>query len=139
MSEKSLLLVDDEPALLELLKRFLERHGHSVHACTDPAEALQLVQAAPSRFDLIVSDLVLPGMNGEEMIERMRAFNPRLPAVLASGYPHRTRLPEVEFLQKPFLPTILLEVIDRLLTAPQSPSSGASASETPAAKPGPVT
>ena len=59
MTAKSLLLVDDEPALLELLKKFLERHGHSVCACGKPSDALQLLEASPSAFDLVVTDLTL--------------------------------------------------------------------------------
>jgi CheY-like chemotaxis protein len=123
MTGKSLLLVDDEPALLELLKKFLERHGHSVRACDSPSAALQLVEASPSAFDLVVSDLTLPEMTGEEMIERMRASNPQLRAVIASGYPYQPRLPGVEFLQKPFLPKMLLDVMERIFTAPHQASA----------------
>lgn len=123
MTGKSLLLVDDEPALLELLKKFLERNGHTVRTCADPSDALELVQAAPGGFDLVVSDLTLAGMTGEEMIERMRASSPGLPAIIASGYPYRPYLAGVEFLQKPFLPKILLEVIERIVTTPRNTSA----------------
>jgi DNA-binding NtrC family response regulator len=115
MTARSLLLVDDEPALLELLKKFLERHGHVVRACDNPAAALQLVEAEPLAFDLVVTDLTLEGMTGEEMIGRMRAASPQLRAVIASGYPYQPRLPGVEFLQKPFLPKMLLEMMERIL------------------------
>ena len=62
-------------------------------------------------------------MTGEEMIERMRASNPQLRAVIASGYPYQPRLSGVEFLQKPFLPKMLLDVMERIFTAPHNASA----------------
>lgn len=123
MTAKNLLLVDDEPALLELLKKFLERNGHRVEASANPSDALRLFTTEPGRFDMVVTDLTLPGMTGEEMIERMRAASPRLRAVISSGYPYQPRLAGVEFLQKPFLPKMLLELMDRMFAAPQSASA----------------
>jgi DNA-binding NtrC family response regulator len=114
MKGKSLLLVDDEAALVELLKKYLERRGLHVSACTDPADALRLLESDPARYWLVVSDLTLPGMSGEELIERIRAVSPGLPAIVASGYPYQPRLPGVEFLQKPFLPKTLVDLIQRM-------------------------
>jgi DNA-binding NtrC family response regulator len=113
-----LLLVDDEGALLELLKKYLERLGFEVDACMTPKEALTLFEADPTRHDLVLTDLTLPGINGEEMLEQMRARNPNLRAILASGYPYHPRSPSVEFLQKPFLPKMLAEAIEKILNAP---------------------
>jgi FixJ family two-component response regulator len=63
--------------------------------------------------------LTLPGINGEELIDRMRARNPRLRAVVASGYPYVPRSKRVTFLQKPFLPKMLADAIETILkTAP---------------------
>ena len=126
MTPKSLLLVDDEPALVELLKKFLERNGHRVESCGNPEDALLVFKAAPGQFDLILSDLTLPGMTGEEMIARMRSLNPRLRAVIASGYPYQPRLQGVEFLQKPFLPRMLLEMMERIFAAPENASAAKS-------------
>lgn len=115
MSIPRLLLVDDEAALTDLLKKYLERCGHAVEACTDPHAALQLMAAEPGAFALLITDLTLPAMSGEELTERMRALNPRLPVIIASGYPYAPRIPGVEFLQKPFLPRMLVEAIRRML------------------------
>lgn len=115
MHDKSLLLVDDEAALVDLLKKYLERFGFQVRTCTDPHAAVLVFEAEPHRFALVVADLTLPGMSGEEMVERMRAFRPGLPAIIASGYAYQPRAPGVEFLQKPFLPKMLADAIHRIL------------------------
>jgi two-component system cell cycle sensor histidine kinase/response regulator CckA len=113
--ETRLLLVDDEPALLDLLKKYLERLGYTVDACVSPEDALALFEADPSRYGLVMTDLSLPGMNGEQMIDRMRARSPRLRAIVSSGYPYVARSKLTGFLQKPFVPTMLAEMIQRML------------------------
>lgn len=125
MSAQRLLLVDDETALTDLLKKYLERCGHSVEACTDPRAALGIMEADPDSFALLITDLTLPGISGEELTERMRAFHPRLPVIIASGYPYVPRAPGVEFLQKPFLPRMLVEAIRRILNLPEASSAAA--------------
>jgi len=114
MPGNRVLLVDDEAVLAELLRKYLERSGLDVTACTDPAEALHLVEAEPRQFWLVVSDMTLPGIAGDELIRRIRTLNPAMHAILASGYPYQPPTPDVEFLQKPFLPKMLLEMIQRL-------------------------
>lgn len=104
-----ILLVDDEPALLPLLRRFLEKQGYQVETCNSAEAALSAFEH--SAFDLVVTDLTLNGINGEELIERLRAKVPALPAILASGYPHQPRLANVEFLLKPFLPQMLVDQV----------------------------
>jgi len=113
-----LLLVDDEGALLELLKKYLERLGFEVDACVTPQDALALFEANPTHYDLVLTDLTLPDINGEEMLDRMRSSNPDLRAILASGYAYHPRSAQVDFLQKPFLPRMLAEAIDKILKAP---------------------
>jgi two-component system cell cycle sensor histidine kinase/response regulator CckA len=125
MTGTRLLLVDDEAALLDLLKKYLERYGFQVEPCTDPHAALALMEAAPGSYSLLVTDLTLPGMSGEELVERMRALNPTLPVIIASGYPYEPRLQGVEFLQKPFLPRMLVELIRRILETPNAASAAA--------------
>ncbi len=125
MIAKRLLLVDDETALVDLLKKYLERCGLPVVACTDPRAALQLMEADPGSFSLLITDLTLPGTSGEELVERMRAVSPALPVIIASGYPYVPRAPGVEFLQKPFLPRTLAEAIRRILDVPGAVSAAA--------------
>jgi len=115
MRSSRVLLVDDEAALGDLLKRYLERLGYSVDAYTHPAEALASVAEDPARYSLLVTDLTLPGINGEELLLRIREHAPGIPAIIASGYPYEPRTAGVAFVQKPFLPRMLAEEIERLL------------------------
>ena len=117
MSSACLLLVDDERALADILKRYLERLGYQVDACVHPEAALGFLDAHPARYALLITDLTLPAMNGEELLERARERAPGLRAIIASGYPYEPRTAGVEFLQKPFLPKMLAEAIERVLRA----------------------
>jgi two-component system, cell cycle sensor histidine kinase and response regulator CckA len=110
-----LLLVDDEPALLDLLKQYLGRLGYLVDACLSAEEALARFDEDPERYALVFSDLTLPGINGDEMLQQMRARRPALRAILSSGYPHESRLKDIVFLQKPYVPRMLAEAIEKLL------------------------
>ena len=115
MPSAQLLLVDDEPALLELLKTYLERLGYKVDSRNDPQAALTLFATDPKRYALVMTDLTLPGINGEEMILRMRELNPSIAAIVSSGYPYEPRAKKVVFLQKPYVPRMLADTIDKLL------------------------
>jgi two-component system cell cycle sensor histidine kinase/response regulator CckA len=110
-----LLIVDDEPAVLDLLRRYLERLGYSVDVAPSGEAALEIFQSDPERFDLVITDLNLPAMGGEELLLRMRQRKPFLRALISSGYPHQPRLPDVGFLLKPYLPKMMVEAIHQLL------------------------
>jgi len=113
-----LLIVDDEPKLLDLLSRYLGRLGYQVETCSDAESALARFQAEPDRFSLAVTDLSLPSMNGEDLIERMRQLRPGLPAIITSGYAYVPRASGVGFLQKPFFPQTLAEAVEKALKGP---------------------
>jgi CheY-like chemotaxis protein len=111
------LLVDDEVALAELLKKYLERLGYRVEACTHPADALALFDAQAEKYALLVTDLTMQSMDGEELIARCRQRAPDLRAIIVSGYPYEPRAAGVAFLQKPFMPKALGEAVQRVLEA----------------------
>lgn len=115
MLAPGLLLVDDEAALVGLLKKYLERLGYQVDACVHPDAALALLETHPARYQVLITDLTLPGMSGEELVERAREKAPHLRSIIASGYPYQPRTPGVAFLQKPFLPKTLAEAVERIL------------------------
>ena len=117
MGSPRLLLVEDEPALADLLKKYLERLGYQVDACTEAHAALALLDAHPEAYAVLITDLSLPDMSGDELMTQSRLRAPHLPGIIASGYPYEPRVAGVEFLQKPFLPNLLAEAVKRALKA----------------------
>lgn len=80
------MLVDDEQALVELNEEQLAQLGYEPVGFTDPLAAWAALQAAPADVDLIVTDEIMPGLNGTELAERVRTLRPDLPVLLLSGY-----------------------------------------------------
>jgi DNA-binding NtrC family response regulator len=115
MGAARLLLVDDEPALADLLKKYLERLGYEVDTQGDAEQALAQYDPDPEHYALVLTDLTLPGMNGEQMIERMQKRNPKLRAIISTGYPYQPRSKQIGYLQKPFVPKMLAELIEKML------------------------
>jgi len=81
-----ILFVDDEKALVEIGKQMLERIGYEVETRTSSVEALELFQANPARFDLIITDMTMPNMTGEKLALEIIKVRPEVPVVLCSGY-----------------------------------------------------
>lgn len=84
-----ILLVDDEAPFTMVLAKMLERLGYRVESFVDPQKALETFGSDPERFDVVVSDVVMPSLTGDRLVERMKALRPGFPAVLMSGYNDR--------------------------------------------------
>jgi DNA-binding NtrC family response regulator len=82
----SVLVVDDEAAVRRFAARVLERDGFGVLEASDGAEALDLLQKGEAPIDLVVSDIVMPRLNGVELMQALSVTHPRLPVILMSGY-----------------------------------------------------
>jgi two-component system, cell cycle sensor histidine kinase and response regulator CckA len=102
------LLVEDEEALLKLSKRQLESLGYTVLAAAGPNQALQLAEQYAGVIHLLMTDVVMPDMNGRDLWQRLSALRPEIKCLFMSGYTadaiaHRGVLEEgIHFLQKPF-------------------------------------
>jgi len=81
-----ILYLDDEESLVILAKRLLERMGYEVTGFNDSAQALAAFKTAPGDFDLVLTDLSMPGMSGMEVSRRMLEIRPDIPVLLATGY-----------------------------------------------------
>ena len=84
--DQTILVVDDEPALVELLEEWLTELGYQARGTTDSAQALAALQADPQAFDLLVSDELMPGLGGTALASAARALRPDLPVLLVSGH-----------------------------------------------------
>jgi CheY-like chemotaxis protein len=105
---RRVLLVEDEDTVRELARRMLEETGFAVTAAKDGDEALRRVAEQPKPFDILVTDLVMPGMSGQALAARLRAQSPTTRVLFISGYTEDTVVRKtiaesgVAFLQKPF-------------------------------------
>jgi len=84
-SKKRILVIDDEETIRHLFRETLEAGNYHVITAADGAEALELVRSWS--FDLIFTDLKMPGMNGAETFRQIRRINPSVPVVIITGYP----------------------------------------------------
>lgn len=105
---ETILLVEDEPSILKLTKMMLTRQGYSVLAASTPAEAIRLAREHPGSIHLIMTDVVMPEMNGRDLSRSIQAFRPDIKRLFMSGYTadviaHQGVLDQgVHFIQKPF-------------------------------------
>lgn len=116
----SLLLVDDELPLLNLLKRYLERQGYVVEVCESGRKAIRWVSEEPQRFDIVVLDLGLPDIPGADVLPNLLTGSQTVRVLVASGTPFSTGdlpkevRPRVGTLLKPFVPKMLEEALREL-------------------------
>jgi PAS domain S-box-containing protein len=118
---ETILLAEDEAGVRSLLRRVLEQNGYTVLEAENGTEALQLCAKHPEPIHLLVTDLVMPKMNGRELAERMAQIRPNLQVLYMSGYTDdaiiRQGIQELgtAFLQKPFNPAAFLEKVRQRL------------------------
>jgi DNA-binding NtrC family response regulator len=116
-----ILLVEDEPPLLQLIEKYLQRLGFEVETHQKSLEALHSFAAAPDRYSLVIADLGMPDMPGDTLLTRMLEIQPTLRILVCSGSPYFIEnLPDslqrqVGFLQKPFMPKMLADAVQRLM------------------------
>ena len=82
----AILLVDDEQIILSSMQRVLERSGYAVVPARSGQEALELFEENPQRFQLVITDLTMPGIDGRELVKRIMATRPGTPVILSTGY-----------------------------------------------------
>jgi two-component system cell cycle sensor histidine kinase/response regulator CckA len=120
-SGEIVLVVEDEETVRDMTSRALEDYGYRVVAASNGPEALTLLQQGEGPVRLVVTDVIMPGMDGPELARRMLALRPGLPVLFMSGYTDdeivRRGLLEAgqPFLQKPFTPEALSREVAELL------------------------
>lgn len=120
--QATILLVEDEPTVLQVERRMLERLSYRVLCATRPGEALQVADEHPGPIDLLLTDVIMPEMNGRDLAARVRARRPGLRCLYVSGYTgdviadQGVLAPDVHFVQKPFTREQLSEAVRRALS-----------------------
>jgi signal transduction histidine kinase/CheY-like chemotaxis protein len=129
-----ILVVEDEPALRELVREVLEGHGYQVLEAGSGVEALRVWEAQGRKVDLLLSDIIMPeGMSGRELAEKLHKADPSLPVILTSGYSQdmierETALDEkIKFFSKPYHPSQLAQAVRDSLDGRKRNGDGAKA------------
>jgi CheY-like chemotaxis protein len=118
---ETILAVDDDPAMLELVGEVLTPLGYNVLFAATGEEALQLAETRPEKIDLLLTDVVLPGIQGQELAEKILSSTPYVSVLFMSGYlcpsmAYDESQKKVEaFVQKPFAPNTLVRKMRKLL------------------------
>src|SRR3546814_279021 len=128
-----ILIVDDEPMVLDTICRMLRRAGFVVDGMASSLDALKAVRADPYRWDLVITDQTMPAMTGATLAREMLGIRPDLPVVLCTGHSadvdeQRARKMGVrEFAQKPIVGRALIDMVRRILDAASDPDAGPAA------------
>jgi len=121
MAGEVVLIVEDEEPVRSMTARLLEGEGYEVLQAADGREALEIVERASGRLDLVITDVAMPAMSGRELADRLKRRRPGLPVLFMSGYTDDEMMrrgliePNHPFLSKPFTPEVLAGKVRLLL------------------------
>lgn len=118
---RTILIVDDEEMLVELVCRMVQRHGFETATATNAEEALTVYDQRADDIDLVITDLMMPGMDGRALAAELLHRDPALRILVSTGYSASSELSNVEELgirgvvMKPYQSEQLLEMVDKAL------------------------
>lgn len=126
--QESILFIDDEEALVFTVKNNLALLGYDVVGETQSNKALDLLKQAPKRYDLVITDMAMPEMTGEELVKAIQKIRPDIPIIICTGYSEKINEDQLQkmgiqaFLLKPFfvkeMATLIRQVMDKKNTKP---------------------
>jgi two-component system cell cycle sensor histidine kinase/response regulator CckA len=125
-------VVDDEEVILNVCRGILEKLGYRILVAKSGQEAIERYRENQQEIDLILMDMVMPGMGGEETFDRLRSINPKVRIILSTGFSLEGKAGQLlekgcrGFIQKPFKMNLLSQTIREVLDRPPIvPSGGA--------------
>ncbi|MDY0221584.1 MAG: ABC transporter substrate-binding protein [Desulfobacterium sp.] len=116
-----ILFVDDEKMITNLMKKALERHGYKVVAMTNPVQALEKFKSEPTNFNLVITDMTMPGMGGETLSREILKIRPDIPIIISTGHSNlmdNTKAKQMgitTYIMKPMAISELVECIKTVL------------------------
>ncbi|MGD1008954.1 MAG: response regulator [Candidatus Aminicenantales bacterium] len=119
--KKKILVVDDEDTVCRSIKKALVREEYDIDVALSGEEALKM--EAKKKYDVIIVDLMMPGINGMDLLKSLKAVSPAVQVVMITGYPtmkntlQAMQIGAFDFLPKPFLPYDLRNLVARALAA----------------------
>ena len=117
----TILAVDDNPAVRKMILDALEPLGYKVLIAASGQEALEICKTEKEKIDLLLTDIVMPEINGRQLIKKLQSVRPGLQALLMSGYPedvvgpNSMLEPHLNFISKPFVTATLVQKINQVL------------------------
>jgi DNA-binding response OmpR family regulator len=121
---ETVLLVDDEPQVVGIVRAMLQRAGYKVLEATEGEEALAMAQLYPGPIHLLLTDIVMPAMDGRELARRLKASRPSICVLYMSGFLRETitrlygiAMGRIAFVQKPFTADVLISRVREALDA----------------------
>ncbi|MDM8537574.1 response regulator [Desulfobacterales bacterium HSG17] len=118
---ENILLVDDEEPIADLEKQMLKRLGYNVTVRTSSIEAFEVFKIKPDMFDLVISDMTMPNMTGDQLAEKLLLLRPDIPIIICTGYSERINDERIKasgikgLLMKPLLKSDMAEMIRNVL------------------------
>ena len=126
--KKRILVVDDEETVCRSIRKALQREDYEIDAALSGEEALKM--EAEKKYDVIIVDLMMPGLNGMDLLKSLKAASPAVQVVMITGYPtmkntlQALQIGAFDFLPKPFLPYDLRNLVARALAAREAAKDG---------------
>ncbi|MEW6215784.1 MAG: PAS domain S-box protein, partial [Nitrospirota bacterium] len=115
--QENILVVDDEEDVLDFIKDILETHGYKVLPVNNPITAIDIFKKSSGEIELVITDIIMPLMEGKELIRNLRAIKPDIKIIAISGYTDevisKDKMMIDEFLRKPFEGSLLLSIVRR--------------------------
>jgi CheY-like chemotaxis protein len=121
VGSETILLVDDESIVINVCKEMIEKLGYDVITAKSGKQAVDTFREKSEDIDLIILDMIMPGMDGDQTFDQLREINSSIPILLSSGYSLNSQAKKIMekgcngFIQKPFLITQLSEKIQNIL------------------------
>ena len=118
---ENVLVVDDEERAVSIMKAVLERLGYNVTAMTSSLKAMELFKEDPHQFDLVLTDLIMPQLNGDKLVSEIIEIRPDMPVIITSGFTDTIvndsfkQISNKAFIPKPFQPQELAKTIRQVL------------------------
>jgi two-component system cell cycle sensor histidine kinase/response regulator CckA len=121
-TRETILVVEDDPVVLEVVREILERAGFCVLTAGSGAQAIQSESSTPGTIHLLLSDVMMPDMSGPVVAQRLKKHRPEMRVMLMSGYADGDMLllnHGWHFIEKPFLPSALVQRVNEVLHTPE--------------------
>lgn len=129
MKQGTILVVEDEEQVRTLIVRLLEKKGYAVESAENGRLALEAARRDVDNISLVITDMIMPEMGGQALLEALRKERPAIPAICMTGYSREEmadsqKIPDAAFMEKPFTPTMFLDQVAELLKKEADRSAG---------------